>query len=158
MSPSFVFSELEQVLITEFGDLICQVSRSRQRVLREGIVSFARLRLLSCDVDESSWRAAGVRPAGNRGSRLESAEQIPRVARHGARGPSAKCALGERDADARRIVPLRLEMAWNAMRFSAGNWGTAFATGQKRPLEPRPASHSRILSSIITIHASTLFN
>src|SRR5580704_17218167 len=149
MSPSFVFIRLERVLITEFGDLICQVSRSRSRVLWQRSRWFARRRLLRVDADESSWRAAGVRGAGKRGSRLRIARKIPRAVRCGALG---------RKADARRIVSLRLDMAWNATRFRAGIWATELAAGQKRPLELRPASHSRILSSIITVHASTLVN
>jgi hypothetical protein len=52
MSPWFVFIELERVLITEFGDLTCEVSRSRQRVLWERVRSFARSMLLNCEADE----------------------------------------------------------------------------------------------------------
>jgi len=54
MSPSFVFMGLECVLITEFGDLICEVSRSRQHDLRQGIGWFARLMELNCDAEKPS--------------------------------------------------------------------------------------------------------
>jgi hypothetical protein len=102
MSPSFVFIGLERVLIPEFGDLICKISRWWQGVLWEGIGSFARLELLNCGAEEFSLGKTGIR--------------LP------------------------------------------GIWPTSFGAGQKRPLEVRPASRSRILSSLITLHASTLFN
>jgi hypothetical protein len=54
MSPSFVFIELERVLITEFGDLICRISRPRQHVLWEGIGWFAGVTPLNCDAREFS--------------------------------------------------------------------------------------------------------
>jgi len=91
-------------------------------------------------------------------SRLEIGEQIPRTVRHGAVGPFAKCSLGERDADARGMVSSRLEISWGCAGADGCDWATDFAAGQKRPLELRSASHSRILSSIITIHASTPFD
>jgi hypothetical protein len=52
---------------------------------------------------------------------LDSAEQIPRVVRCGALAPFAKCALGKRAADARRMVSSRLEISRTIALFPTVN-------------------------------------
>ena len=144
MSRSFVFNELEHILLTEFGDLIIEIARSRRPISHEESDWFARFIPLSC------------------GASFESCSDAP----------FAKCALGKRDdaacssaepsgAQTARIVSSRLEIPTSGGTTGvrlAGNWSKPFAAGQRRRLNFRPACRSRILSSIITSHASTEFN
>jgi hypothetical protein len=133
MSRSFVFNELEHILLTEFGDLIIEIARSRRGNSYEETDWFARFILLSC------------------GASFESCSEVP----------FGKCVLGKRDDDARSVVSSRLGIPTSGGATGlrqAGNWARPFGAGQRRRLSFRPACRSRILSSIITSHASTEFN
>jgi hypothetical protein len=51
MSRSFVFNELEHILLTEFGDLIIEIARSRRPIWYGEGDPFARFTLLGCGAD-----------------------------------------------------------------------------------------------------------